>query len=547
MNKIDKKLVEQVVDNEKQDIDVKLHALGKEYKDFVVINPMYDPWILDYLDTDDYTSDKCIVWHIDNTWIAKKFTSDWTPQQGWSLIECELELETEIEYNPELSFLNFDINKTIPFGDIAYTYVYYLNPEVYLGNDKIKFNLSGNKTWVAKVKCTEIKTMGEKDAGKVSPVSSLPQLIKNPDIPDIDFEFVDNFIPYYDAVYDRVWYLDQNYNNTEDRIWVYKIPAQYPSEGEKDMGYLVPVKSSLPELIFNEDIPNLDLSSDFDFSVSFYDLKYENVWYLDDQLHSDADKIWAAKLVPKKSIEGTRIAGVIGLHSYKFDVIFISYNEPNAEANWQRVLEKAPYAKRVKGVKGIFEAHKKAAELAKTKMFYVVDGDAELDDSWEFNFKVNVFDTDCVHLWTSLNPINDLEYGYGGVKLFPRQLLLDAETWKVDLTTGLGKLKLVNRISNITAFNYDEFTTWRSAFRECAKLSSALKASGNKDKESQQRLKIWTTVGKDRPMGEFAIAGALQGKKYGSANYNKTDQLKLINDYEWLKNKFDQEFGKNNK
>jgi hypothetical protein len=542
MNKIDKKLVEQVVNNETQDIDLKLHALGKEYDNFVVINPMYDPWILDYLDVNQYSSDKCIVWHIDNTWIAKKFTSSWTTEQGWQLIECELDLDTEIEYNPELSFLKFDVNKTIPFNDIAYTYVYYLNPEVYLGNDRIKFNLSEDKTWVAKVKCTEIKIIGEKDAGKVSPSSSLPQLIKNPDIPDIDFEFVDNAIPYYDAVYDRVWYLDQNYNNTEDRIWVYKIPAQYPSLGEKDMGNLVPVKSSMPELIFNKDIPNLDL--DFDFSVSFYDLKYENVWYLNDQLHYDDDKIWAAKLVPKKSIAGTRIAGDISLHTDKFDVIFISYNEPNAEANWQRVLEKAPYAKRVKGVKGIFEAHKRAAELAKTKMFYVVDGDAELDDSWEFNFKVNVFDTDCVHLWTSLNPINDLEYGYGGVKLFPRQLLLDAKTWKVDLTTGLGKLKLINRISNITAFNYDEFTTWRSAFRECAKLSSSLKIEGGGDSETKKRLKIWTTVGQDRHMGEFAIAGAVQGKKYGNENYNDPDKLKLVNDYEWLRNRFDKQFEK---
>lgn len=463
MNKIDKKLVEQVIRNHAQDIDLNLHELGKEYSEFVAINPMCDPWILDYLDTDYYTSNKCVVWHVDNTWIAKKFTASWTPHQGWELIECELEVDTEIEYNPELSFLDFDICKDIPFADVAYEYVYYLDN---------KFAPDDDKIWVAKVKTIGIEILGEKDAGYVSPAGS-----------------------------------------------------------------------SLPKLIFNKDIPQV--TYDIDFKVPYFDLCYENVWYLDDRFNPTGDKIWAAKVTHGK-VKGLKDQGTITPSIDKFDVIFISYNEPNAEANWQRVLEKAPHAKRVKGVKGIFEAHKQAAALAKTKMFYVVDGDAELDDSWEFNFKVNVFDTDCVHLWTSLNPINGLEYGYGGVKLFPRQLLLDAETWNVDLTTGLGKLKLVNRVSNITAFNYDEFTTWRSAFRECAKLSSSLKASDNKDLESQQRLEIWTTVGHDRPMGEFAIAGALLGKKYGSDNYNSIDQLKLINDYEWLKDQFNQSFGKSN-
>ena len=60
------------------------------------------------------------------------------------------------------------------------------------------------------------------------------------------------------------------------------------------------------------------------------------------------------------------------------DIIFISYDEINAEENWNKLITKAPYAKRIHGIKGIFEAHKAAAELATTELFYVVDADMEI-------------------------------------------------------------------------------------------------------------------------------------------------------------------------
>ena len=44
-----------------------------------------------------------------------------------------------------------------------------------------------------------------------------------------------------------------------------------------------------------------------------------------------------------------------------FDVVFISYQEPNAEENWQALKQRVPVAKRVHGVKGIHNAHVKAA------------------------------------------------------------------------------------------------------------------------------------------------------------------------------------------
>jgi hypothetical protein len=217
------------------------------------------------------------------------------------------------------------------------------------------------------------------------------------------------------------------------------------------------------------------------------------------------------------------------------DVVFISYHEPNAEQNWQRVLQKAPYALRVDGVEGIFQAHKQAAKLAKTDMFYVVDGDAYLVDDWKFDYQPGLFDRDCAYVWSSRNPVNDLVYGYGGVKLFSRKMMMRAKKWtKLDMTTTImPKLKVMDMISNITAFNSDEFSTWRSAFREVVKLSLNIQ-SNPENRENQDRLNSWCTRGSNQSQGLWAIHGALDALKFFKDNKQDFEALKKINDRTWL-------------
>ena len=53
------------------------------------------------------------------------------------------------------------------------------------------------------------------------------------------------------------------------------------------------------------------------------------------------------------------------------DVVQISYHESYADDNFELLKLFAPHAKRVQGVKGIFEAHKEAARVAETNHFYV--------------------------------------------------------------------------------------------------------------------------------------------------------------------------------
>ena len=222
-----------------------------------------------------------------------------------------------------------------------------------------------------------------------------------------------------------------------------------------------------------------------------------------------------------------------------YDIVFVSYQEPNADENFTKLKSRFPMAKRVHGVEGIHQAHIAAAKKCFTKMFWIVDADADVLDDFNFDYKVPEWDLETVHVWRSRNPVNDLVYGYGGVKLFPKQLTIDMDTSKPDMTTSItNKFKAMSDVSNITAFNTDPFNTWKSAFRECVKLSSRI-IDRQKDNETESRLEIWKTVGLDRQYGEYAIAGAVAGEKYGIRYQNSPKDLSKINDFDWLKEQFD--------
>ena len=217
-----------------------------------------------------------------------------------------------------------------------------------------------------------------------------------------------------------------------------------------------------------------------------------------------------------------------------YDAVFISYNEPDADERYKRLLERYPNTKRVHGVKGIHQAHIEAAKKCYTKMFWVIDGDADLLPEFNLDHKVSEYDLDCVHVWRSRNPINDLVYGYGGVKLLPRRLTMNVDVSSTDMTTSISdRFKAMPFVSNVTSFNTDEFSTWKSAFRECAKLSSKV-IDRQEEGETNERLKIWTTRAHGR-FCEYAIRGARAGMEFGLSS---GADLRLINNFEWLQERF---------
>lgn len=225
-----------------------------------------------------------------------------------------------------------------------------------------------------------------------------------------------------------------------------------------------------------------------------------------------------------------------------YDIVFISYDEPNADKTYESLQERYPKIKRVDKVQGIHNAHIRAAKLCNTDYFWVIDGDNDVVEDFAFEYDIDFYEEPKVRVWRCKNPINGLVYGYGGVKLLPRMQTIRMNTSTADMTTSISKLyEPIFKISSVTNFNVDAFHTWRSAFRECVKLSSQVIDRQN-DNETLERLNTWCTVGLDKPFGKYAIEGAKQGKEFGIQNKGNVDKLKQINDFNWLRSKFNETY-----
>jgi hypothetical protein len=277
----------------------------------------------------------------------------------------------------------------------------------------------------------------------------------------------------------------------------------------------------------------------------------------DNELYNGIFLLSKRKKIAKNEIDFRHIVSckkwqIIASKHKAYDVVFVSYNEKNADENFEILKQKYPEAIRIHGIKGIHEAHIAGAKLAKSDMVWFIDADAMLLEDFTLEYFVDIWDRQTVHVWASKNPINDLVYGYGGVKLFPRILTINMEKDSTDMTTSISnRFKPMKSVSNITKFNTDPFNTWKSAFRECCKLSSSvIEKNQSKDvfisvedckkaeEEREHRLNIWCTEGANKKYGNYCILGAKDGRDYGQKNKNDAEKLKLINNFQWLHDRF---------
>jgi hypothetical protein len=299
---------------------------------------------------------------------------------------------------------------------------------------------------------------------------------------------------------------------------------------------------------------NIEVYDNFEFDLYFYpNNKYDNkenhaflnkinnTTMYNGVFLCSKDKKITEKEIKTQNLKKFKEHKILASRVKPYDMVFISYNEPNADKNYKELTSRFPQAKRVHGVKGIHNAHIEAAKLCTTPMFWVVDGDANIVEDFDFTYRFAKSEEDGVYVWRSKNPINSLVYGYGGVKLLPRSLTIKMDVNSLDMTTSISKkFVAMDEVSNITAFNTDPFSTWKSAFRECSKLASR-SISGQIDSDTQKRLDVWCTKGLKKLFGKYAIDGAIKGRNFGLANKNDREMLKKINDWNWLENEFNKQ------
>lgn len=216
------------------------------------------------------------------------------------------------------------------------------------------------------------------------------------------------------------------------------------------------------------------------------------------------------------------------------DIFFISYDEPNADKNWSALKDRFPCARRIHGVKGIAEAHAAAAKKSNTRMFYVVDADAEILPDFDFKYRPSEWDSQYVHIWHALNPATGDSYGYGGVKLFGKKFFKNLGGY-LDFSTSLTRdVKIMPQVACITRFNSDAVRAFRGAYRESTKLYLTSKTHIDTDirNEARSRLNRWLNPSRSADYRASIINGVKCGIK--DAYRRGHADISFINDHDYL-------------
>ena len=222
------------------------------------------------------------------------------------------------------------------------------------------------------------------------------------------------------------------------------------------------------------------------------------------------------------------------------DIIFLSYDEPNAEKNYADLCSKVPWAKRVHGVEGSDAAHKACADLSETEYFVTVDADNIVD------YEALGLSAEHVFSWCGKLHVNGLMYGNGGLKMWTRKFVHNMKTHehsedgdergKVEFCFD-DKYYQFNENFSVSYTNATPWQAWRAGFREGVKMSLD---QGSKVEDlrkvwwqNYQRLLVWSQVGADVRHGIWSILGARQGCYL--TNCTPWDYAN-VRDFEWLNN-----------
>jgi hypothetical protein len=239
------------------------------------------------------------------------------------------------------------------------------------------------------------------------------------------------------------------------------------------------------------------------------------------------------------------------------DIVFLSYDEPNAEKNYADLCSKVPWAKRVHGVKGSDAAHKACAAKSETEYFVTVDADNIVDPKFlevEIDLDALGLTSDHVFSWCGRVHVNGLMYGNGGLKMWTRKFVNTMRTHEnsnPDDVKGLvefcfdDKYYQFNENYSESFTNASPFQAWRAGFREGVKMSLDQGAKVDNLKktwwQNYQRLLVWCNVGADVENGLWSIYGAREGAYLT----NCTDwDYANVRDFEYLTTQWEEKYSK---
>ena len=212
------------------------------------------------------------------------------------------------------------------------------------------------------------------------------------------------------------------------------------------------------------------------------------------------------------------------------DIVFMSYDEKNADLNYKILLDRFPNASRLHGVQGLVNAHKKAAEKSSTPWVYIVFAKTKVDESFKFDFNPNYLEMPSNYVFYSYNPVLNHSYGHDGIVMYHAKSVIEIQNWGVDFTMSF-PVVTIPMVSCYNNFNYNEYSTWRTAIREAYKLKKTNRIN------DRYHLHLWLTANHS-DNGSWSIRGAQDGISLPNGMEDK------INDWQWLKDYFNLKYKK---
>lgn len=234
-------------------------------------------------------------------------------------------------------------------------------------------------------------------------------------------------------------------------------------------------------------------------------------------------------------------------------IVFMSFDEPWAEAGWKDLKAKAPHAKRVHGVAGLDACHKAAARIAGADWFLTVDADTIIDPAFlDVKVPKTLLNKNFRLQWNCRNEVNGLVSGNGSLKFWPTALAMKMRTHEAAPASKVSIDHEIDQISPGQSMGVQmpgcysrtnpaqtPYHAFRSGFREGVLLGHLLvRQTELHGAESPQAeflmglLRIWCALGRQAENGLWLIYGARLGLRL-PLEHSDWDP-RHVNSYGWL-------------
>lgn len=216
------------------------------------------------------------------------------------------------------------------------------------------------------------------------------------------------------------------------------------------------------------------------------------------------------------------------LNSRSLDIVFISNGEDQAETLYHHLVKYTvrDNIKRVQNVNGRVAAYQAAARASDTPWFFAVFGKLMVNPDFDWSWQPDYFQQPKHYIFHARNTINGLVYGHQAMIAYNKKLVLENTGQGLDFTLDQPH-EVVPLLSGDAIYHTDNWTCWRTAFREALKLRASLP-----DVENEYRLEQWLTV--DASTEQWSMKGAQDAMEYYDQVQGNFDALKKSYEWSWL-------------